>query len=133
MELIKCSSVSEIKTNKVTGKLFQTVKFEREPVNELTTLPDGKVVRTIKKGVSTSTNIGAKSPHFGVYTEGEYAPGTIENISVEMYELVDDEGVVSEHTNRNIIIFGDTTDVESCAKSKQNAYEYNRAITGIVS
>jgi hypothetical protein len=133
MELIKCIEISEMKTNKVTGKSFQTVKFEREPVNELTTLPDGKVVRKIKKGVSASTNIGAKSPHFGVYTVGEYAPGTIENISTEMYELVDDEGVVTEHNNRNIIIFGDTEDKASFANSRANALEFNGAITNIVS
>jgi hypothetical protein len=132
MELIKCIEISPVKTNKVTGKSFQTVKFEREAQNVVTTLPDGKVVRTIKKGVSACTNIGAKSPHYNAYSVGEYAPGIIENISVEMYELVDDEGVVSEHTNRNIIIFGDTED-KAFANSRQNAYEYNGAITGIVS
>lgn len=133
MELLKCTSVGEIKTNKVTGKLFQTIKFEREAINTVTTLPDGKVIRTIKKGVSASTNVGAKSPHFGVYSEGEYAPATIENISVEMFELVDDEGVVTQHTNRNIIIFGDTDDKETFANSRANALEFNGAITGIVS
>ena len=133
MELLKCIEISEVKTNKVTGKLFQTVKFEREALNELTTLPDGKVVRTIKKGVSATTNVGAKSPHFNVYVEGEYAPGVIENISVEMFELVDDEGVVTEHNNRNIIIFGNTEDKDVFANSRANALEFNGAITGIVS
>ena len=133
MDLIKCIEISEVKTNKVTGKLFQTIKFEREALNELTTLPDGKVVRLIKKGVSASTNVGAKSPHFGVYTEGEYAPGVIENISVEKYEVVDSEGVVTEYNNRNIIIFGNTEDKDSFANSRANALEYNGAITGIIS
>lgn len=133
MDLIKCIEISEIKTNKVTGKLFQTIKFEREALNELTTLPDGKVVRLIKKGVSASTNIGAKSPHFNVYVEGEYAPGVIENISVEKYEVVDSEGVVTEYNNRNIIIFGNTEDKDSFANSRANALEYNGAITGIIS
>lgn len=133
MELLKCIEISEIKTNKVTGKLFQTIKFEREALNELTTLPDGKVVRTIKKGVSASTNVGAKSPHFNVYSEGEYAPGIIENIAVEQYEIVDSEGVVTEYNNRNIIIFGNTEDKDSFANSRANALEYNGAITGIIS
>ena len=133
MELLKCVNIGEVKTNKVTGKLFQTIKFEREAINTVTTLPDGKVVRTIKKGVSATTNVGAKSPHFSVYSEGEYAPGTIENISVEMFELVDDEGVVTQHTNRNIIIFGNTEDKDVFANSRANAHEFNGAMTGIIS
>lgn len=133
MELLKCIEISEVKTNKVTGKLFQTIKFEREALNVLTTLPDGKIVRTIKKGVSASTNVGAKSPHFNAYSEGEYAPGIIENIAVEQYELVDDEGVVTQHTNRNIIIFGNTEDKDVFANSRANAHEFNGAITGIIS
>ena len=133
MELIKCVSVSEIKVNAKTGKKFQTIKFEREAINELTTMPDGKVVRSVKKGVGASTNISEKSPHFGVYSVGEYVPATIENISVEMYEIVDADGVVTEHNNRNIIIFGDTDDKETFANSRANAHEFNGAITGIVS